>query len=99
MGEVENNIEGIVVQFKESGGEAFDVELEPAVTFKDVKKLLAEECNIEPEHMRLIYDGKLLKEGDTVECYDVERKVPVQILYTAGHTALSGGGSQMRSGS
>merc|ERR1719482_1688117 len=85
--EVENSTESIVVQFKESGGETFDVELEPKVAFRDVKKLLAEECNIEPEHMRLIYDGKILKEGDTVECFDAERKIPVQILYRPARAA------------
>merc|ERR1719409_2584385 len=91
--------ESVVVQFKVSGSDAFELELEAEAAFRDVKKLLAEECNIEPEHMRLIYDGKLLKEADTLDCYDAERDVPVQILFTAGHTALVGGGSQMRSGS
>ena len=104
----------------------------------DVKKMAKEYCNIEPEHMRLIYNGRQLKDWDTLECYDAkahsedsadftcfrfkrlffqrkfwgsERKFPwcfvfswqmpsqpllqgnspVQILFTAGHTAMLGG--------
>merc|ERR1719259_92664 len=41
--------------------------------------------------MRLIYKGRELKDADTLDCYDVEGGAPVQLLYTAGHTALVGG--------
>eukprot|EP00401_Gymnodinium_catenatum_P055023 CAMPEP_0117568326 /NCGR_PEP_ID=MMETSP0784-20121206/58075_1 /TAXON_ID=39447 /ORGANISM="" /LENGTH=186 /DNA_ID=CAMNT_0005366245 /DNA_START=71 /DNA_END=631 /DNA_ORIENTATION=- len=85
----------IVVRFKVSGAAtAFDVELEPDTAIRDVKKIVAEQCDIDPEHMRLVQDGKLMKEADTLECGEA----PVQVLFTAGHTALAGGGSNMRSG-
>ena len=38
----------------------------------DVKKLAKEHCNIEPEHMRLIYNGRQLKDWDTLECYNAK---------------------------
>merc|ERR1712027_208718 len=70
------------------------------MAIRDVKKLASKQCNIAPEHMRLIYNGTLLKEDDTLECYDDEGDEPVRILFTAGHESLvGGGGCQMRSGS
>ena len=47
------------VLFRVSGLTAFDVECGPATAVRDVKKLLAEEYDIEAGHMRLSYDGKL----------------------------------------
>ena len=37
-----------------------------------MKKLAKEHCNIEPEHMRLIYNGRQLKDWDTLECYSTK---------------------------
>merc|ERR1711924_536329 len=49
--------------------------------------------------MRLIHDGRELKEADEFDSDMAESDKPIQILFTAGHTALVGGGSRMRSGS
>merc|ERR1712060_709076 len=81
----------ITVSFKVSGMGTFDLELEPTTAVRDVKKLAKEGCGIEPEHMRLIYDGRVLKESDTLECYDTDSKMPVQLMFTAGHSAMLGG--------
>merc|ERR1719203_890538 len=99
-GDVQNSSEVITVQFEVAGETVFGDDLEPTMAIRDVKKLAATQCNIAPEHMRLIYKGSLLKEDDTLECYDEESDEPVQIHFTAGHTSLvGGGGCQMRSGS
>merc|ERR1719365_273103 len=81
----------ISVQFKVSGIGSFELELEPTTEVRDVKKLAKECCNIEPEHMRLIYEGRVLKESDTLECYDADRDAAVQLMFTAGHNAMLGG--------
>merc|ERR1719365_483357 len=81
----------ITVHFKISGVGAFDLELEPTTAVRDVKKLAKEMCNIEPEHMRLIYDGRVLKESDTLECYKTDSDMAVQLMFTAGQTAMLGG--------
>eukprot|EP00442_Polarella_glacialis_P024291 CAMPEP_0115118104 /NCGR_PEP_ID=MMETSP0227-20121206/44288_1 /TAXON_ID=89957 /ORGANISM="Polarella glacialis, Strain CCMP 1383" /LENGTH=70 /DNA_ID=CAMNT_0002519301 /DNA_START=72 /DNA_END=281 /DNA_ORIENTATION=- len=47
----------VAVQFKISGLGSFELELEPSTSVRDVKKLAKDQCNIEPEHMRLIYNG------------------------------------------
>merc|ERR1719382_2028888 len=82
----------ITVSFKVAGMGTFDLELEPTTAARDVKKLAKECCNIEPEHMRLIYEGRVLKESDTLECYKAEKKIPVQLMFTAGHEGVLGGG-------
>merc|ERR1719394_1397086 len=81
----------ITVSFNVSGMGTFDLELEPTTAVRDVKKLAKECCNIEPEHMRLIYDGRVLKESDTLECYKVDSEMAVQVMFTAGHAAMVGG--------
>ncbi|CAK0828072.1 unnamed protein product, partial [Prorocentrum cordatum] len=57
----------------------------------DVKKIVAEESGIQPEHMRLLYKGRLLKDALTLEQEGYDAAEPVNVLYTAGHTALVGG--------
>merc|ERR1719460_1295874 len=49
--------------------------------------------------MRLIHNGRELKERDIFDEEMAHSDMAVQVLFTAGHTALVGGGSQMRSGS
>merc|ERR1712087_535985 len=67
----------VMVQFKIAGVGSFELELEKDVAVRDVKKLAKEECNIEPEHMRLVYKGRQLKEADPLECYNAECDEPV----------------------
>ncbi|CAE8606769.1 unnamed protein product [Polarella glacialis] len=82
----------VAVNFKISGLGSFELELEPGTCVRDVKKLAKEQCNIEPEHMRLIYNGRELKAADTLECYDAESEAPIQLFFTSGHAAMVGGG-------
>eukprot|EP00931_Biecheleriopsis_adriatica_P118925 TRINITY_DN9422_c1_g1_i1.p1 TRINITY_DN9422_c1_g1~~TRINITY_DN9422_c1_g1_i1.p1 ORF type:complete len:177 (+),score=45.52 TRINITY_DN9422_c1_g1_i1:78-608(+) len=81
----------MTVQFKIAGLGSFELDLDCGVAVRDVKKLAREECSIEPEHMRLIYNGRQLKDADTLDCYDPKDDAPVQILFTAGHAAMMGG--------
>merc|ERR1712194_783350 len=84
----------VTVHFKVAGLGEFDLELEQSTSGRDVKQLAMDECNIQPEHMRLIYNDRVLKDSDTLECYEEEQVV--QIHFTAGHSALSGGSQPQR---
>eukprot|EP00932_Pfiesteria_piscicida_P006020 SRR837773.15939.p2 GENE.SRR837773.15939~~SRR837773.15939.p2 ORF type:complete len:186 (-),score=87.66 SRR837773.15939:46-525(-) len=88
--------EAVEVTFKVPGMEAFELPLELTTAVRDVKKIAKELCNIEPEHMRLIYEGRVLKESDTLECYKPDGESPIQLHYTAGHDAMVGGGSNVK---
>ena len=80
----------MLVKFKVHGMDAFELKLEASTCIREVKKLLRDESHIEPEHMRLIYKDKVLKDAETLEAYNSDGKL-VQVLYTAGHSALMGG--------
>merc|ERR1719401_347393 len=77
--------------FKVPGVATFDLDVEPGTTVRDLKKAVTEKCSIEPEHMRLIQNGRELKGSDVISV-DNKEDAPVQVLYTAGHLALAGGG-------
>merc|ERR1719389_1218613 len=83
------------MEFKVSGLDSFTLELEANTTVRDMKKLAQELCNIAPEHMRLIHKGRELKDADIFDVEMAESDAPIQVLFTAGHTALVGGGTQM----
>merc|ERR1719198_1389110 len=88
----------LTVQFKISGVTTFNLDLEPGTSVRDMKKLAKEQCNIEPEHMRLIHNDRELKDADIFDSEMAASDEPIKVLFTAGHTALVGGGSRMRSG-
>merc|ERR1740121_2253929 len=62
-------------------------------------KVVQEESNIEPEHMRLFFNAQLLKGSSTLADCEVSAEDTIQIHYTAGHTGLVGGGQRGMSGS
>merc|ERR1719197_556159 len=93
------NAELLSMDFKIAGVTTFTLELEPGTTVRDMKKLAKDQCSIEPEHMRLIHKGRELKEADIFDAEMAESDAPIQVLFTAGHSGLVGGGCQARSGS
>merc|ERR550537_1124397 len=91
-------VELLSMDFKVAGVTSFTLELEPGTTVRDMKKMAKEQCNIEPEHMRLIHKGRELKEADVFDAEMAESDAPIQVLFTAKN-GLVGGGCQARSGS
>ena len=55
----------IKVVIRQSNGDQFDVEIEAKSLVKDLKVACKEKSGMEPEEMRLIHKGKILKDdGD-----------------------------------
>eukprot|EP00929_Paragymnodinium_shiwhaense_P041399 TRINITY_DN2149_c0_g1_i1.p1 TRINITY_DN2149_c0_g1~~TRINITY_DN2149_c0_g1_i1.p1 ORF type:complete len:149 (+),score=45.87 TRINITY_DN2149_c0_g1_i1:88-534(+) len=78
------------VQFHISAtGATFDLDLASETSVGEVKKAASETLEIEPEYMRFVYRNGELKNSDTLAAY--EGSEAVQVLFTAGHTALCGG--------
>merc|ERR1719356_1955888 len=86
----------IPVSFKVPGLPAFELDLATTTAVRDVKKFAKEACGIEPEHMRLIYRDRELKDAETLECYEEAGEAPVRVLYTAGHAEFLGGSVRQR---
>uniref|UniRef100_A0A7S4WEM4 Ubiquitin-like domain-containing protein n=1 Tax=Alexandrium monilatum TaxID=311494 RepID=A0A7S4WEM4_9DINO len=82
----------VTVKFKVSGMDMFEVEMDPTTAIRDVKKLAKEGCNIQPEHMRLIYKDRVLKDAETLSGLELREDEPIRVMFTAGHTAFQGGG-------
>ena len=79
------------VHFRVSGLAEFDLDLDGETSVRDVKKMASEECDIEPEHMRILYKGREFK-GEDMCAFDEDDDEPVQVMYTAGHELMAGGG-------
>merc|ERR1740138_538137 len=47
--------------------------------------------------MRLMHKDRVLKESDVVDSEMASSDAPIQVFFTAGHTALQGGGCMARS--
>ncbi|CAK0824098.1 unnamed protein product, partial [Prorocentrum cordatum] len=91
LGETDSGSESSTVQFKVPGTTAFEIELDRATAVRDVKKAVAEESTVKPEHMRLIYKGKVLKDALSLEEEGYDGTEAVSVHFTAGHTGLVGG--------
>mmetsp|Transcript_14257 Transcript_14257/g.39339 ORF Transcript_14257/g.39339 Transcript_14257/m.39339 type:complete len:423 (+) Transcript_14257:88-1356(+) len=58
----------------------FEVELEPSATVADVKVAATAGCDIDPEAMRIIFRGKILKDDDaTLEASGVDGKEALHV--------------------
>eukprot|EP00913_Durusdinium_trenchii_P031769 g29753.t1 len=75
----------ISVSFKVSGsgGTSFNLDLEPSMTVKEVKEKAHEPSGIEPDQMKLIFKGRILKDADTLESHKVEGGNTMHVVKSA----------------
>uniref|UniRef100_A0A7S1FIS2 Ubiquitin-like domain-containing protein n=1 Tax=Noctiluca scintillans TaxID=2966 RepID=A0A7S1FIS2_NOCSC len=79
------------MQFNPVGEEGFELDLQPEMDIRDVKQLASEMCNVLPEHMRVLYKDRQLRNEEIVAECGLDGDEPLKILYTAGHAAMVGG--------
>ncbi|RFU33196.1 hypothetical protein B7463_g3107, partial [Scytalidium lignicola] len=60
--------------FKDLKQQKFVIEAEPTELISDVKEKIAKEKGWEASQQKLIYSGKILQDGNTVESYKIEEK-------------------------
>jgi ubiquilin len=78
------------VNFKLSGaGNSLSLDLEPCLTILAVKALLKEYAKAEPEHMKLIFKGRILKDTDTLESSKIEAGQSMHVVKSAGSTSTA----------
>jgi len=72
----------LTVNFKVSGSHAatFALEVEPCMTVEEVKCLAMEPSGLEPEHMKVIFKGRILKDLDTMESVSVTSGCTMHIV-------------------
>jgi ubiquilin len=62
----------ITISFKVSTGSTFDLEVDSAATIATVKQLASASSGIPDSQMRLIYKGRILKDGETLDQNKIE---------------------------
>jgi len=62
------------VTFKDLKQQKFTLDIEPTDLVSAVKQRISEEKGWDPKAQKLIYSGKILKDEDTVEKYNIEEK-------------------------
>ncbi|KAH7037733.1 XPC-binding domain-containing protein [Microdochium trichocladiopsis] len=62
------------VTFKDLKQQKFTLDIEPSDLVSAVKQRISEEKGWDPKAQKLIYSGKILKDEDTVEKYNIEEK-------------------------
>jgi hypothetical protein len=72
----------IKVTIRQSNGDQFEIEIESKALVKDLKVACKEKSGMEPEEMRLIHKGKILKDdGDqTIDQYNITDGMTVHLV-------------------
>jgi len=72
----------LTVNFKVSGSGAatFPLEVESSMTVEEMKCLAMEPSGLEPEHMKVIFKGRILKDTDTMESVHVTSGCTMHIV-------------------
>jgi ubiquilin len=75
----------INVNFKMSGagGATFSLDVEPTITVRELKALAKEKSGIEPEHMKVIFKGRILKDAEVLEAQSIVAGCTVHLVKSA----------------
>jgi len=82
---------GQQLQVKTLAGKTISVEVEPTESIESVKQKIADQEGVEESTQRLIFGGKQLENGKTLEDYDISEDATVHlVLRLRGGTTVAG---------
>ncbi|KAF2840374.1 UV excision repair protein Rad23 [Patellaria atrata CBS 101060] len=82
------------ITFKDLKQQKFVIEAEPSELISDVKARISAEKGWEPSLQKLIYSGKILQDGNTVESYGIEEKGFIVCMISKPKAALAASSSK-----
>lgn len=80
----------ISITIKSSGDTKYEVSIEESQTVLELKQAVAEQAGVPADRQRLIYSGKVLKDGETVGSYKVQSGHTIHLVKSAAKAAASG---------
>jgi ubiquilin len=80
----------VTIKLPDGGLVHLDVELRTRV--EEFRTILAPKCGVKKHRQRLVFAGRLLQDGRTLEAYGIERNSTVHLLYSSGAEADGQGG-------
>jgi ubiquilin len=83
----------ITINIKSSGDNKYELVIDPSITILELKQEIATKADVTPDRQRLIYSGKVLKDGDTVESYKIQSGHTIHLVKSAAARATAGSGS------
>ena len=66
----------------------FELDLQPEMDIRDVKQLASKMCYVPPEHMRVFFKDRQLRNEEIVAECVLDGDKPLERLWTAGHAAI-----------
>ncbi|PHH69540.1 hypothetical protein CDD80_6658 [Ophiocordyceps camponoti-rufipedis] len=62
------------ITFRDLKQQKFSLDVEPTDLVSTLKEMISADKSWDPKHVKLIYSGKILKDDETVESYNIEEK-------------------------
>jgi len=80
----------VTIKLPDGGLVHLDVELRTRI--EEFRTILAPKCGVKKHRQRLVFAGRLLQDGRTLEAYGIERNSTIHLLYSQGAEADAPGG-------
>lgn len=77
----------ILITIKSSGDSKYEISITSASTVLQLKEKIAEVADVPADRQRLIYSGKVLKDGETLESYRVQTGHTIHLVKSAAKPA------------
>jgi ubiquilin len=87
-----------MLTFRSSSDKKEELTIEPSQTVRQVKELVSQKFDIPTDRLRLIYSGRVLKDDDLVEKYNIKPGVTIHVVKGAAPPTSSSGTTSNSSG-
>src|SRR3990167_5138641 len=77
--------EAFVVYIRTGGCRTFEIYVNGGVSFANLKEYLFNKEGIPPGRMRLIWGGKLLADGETLNCHKITKESTIHMILSLGN--------------